>query len=334
MYWYEKENHATSPVISVRVRFARNLEDCPFPHRLSAEERVQVWERIREAFREKELVEADFSRIGELEKRVYVQTHLASPVLAEKGAGTGLLLSRDGALSIMVNEEDHLRLQVIMGGDAVNEAFDLATEYLRHASARLPFAFRQGLGYLTSCPTNLGAAMRLSAMVHLPVLTRTGRIRSLSDRLQKSGFTVRGLFGEGSEAIGEIYQISNQNSREMTPEEIHDAFVRMLAQVIRWETQQDASLGDEAEDRFYRAWGQSLWARKLSWREFALWYSDLRLGRRLGIPEAASLTWLDRYLIQSMPAPMELSDLTLADSEKRDRERARRLREMLREKEE
>ena len=220
MLWYEKKAATAGPVISTRVRFARNLEGIPFPHRLSEEQKEEVWNTLRSAWEDRGMAAISFRDADPLVKEAYVQTRQASPDLAKRGAGSGLLLSRDGEISIMINEEDHLRLQAISAGKALRECCEAATEWMRHGEETLSFAFRQGLGYLTACPSNLGAAMRLSVMIHLPALHQSGAMPALIRSLNDSGFAVRGLFGEHSREGGSIYQISNQNWREKTPEEI------------------------------------------------------------------------------------------------------------------
>jgi protein arginine kinase len=231
----------------------------------------------------------------------------------------------------MINEEDHLRLQAISAGKALRECCEAATEWMRHGEEKLSFAFRQGLGYLTACPSNLGAAMRLSVMIHLPALHQSGAMPALIRSLNDSGFAVRGLFGEHSREGGSIYQISNQNWREKTPEEILYHFEKALEQVeaAEWKAGQALLNRDRlsAEDAVSRALGLLKYAKKMSYGEFITHYSTLRFGRVLGLEEAGEAGDLDRLFIELMPAPLELGNRALSDSALRDRERARRLRE-------
>lgn len=335
MYWYEKKPEEGGIVLSTRVRFARNLEGIPFPAELKEEERGKVFSRIREAFSEKDPMAVDFGETDDRVKEAYVQTHLASAALAKGGKGTGLLLSREGDVSVMVNEEDHLRLQVILTGKAIRPAFEKAMEWMQVGEKALDFAYRDGLGYLTRCPTNLGAAMRISVMAHLPAIVATGSMNAMIRRLNDAGFTVRGLFGEGSRGGGNIFQISNQMSRDKTPEIIVESFSKVVTQVEEWERGakeallKDASL--DLEDRVFRALGILKYAKKMSYQEFISLYSDLRFGREAQMALPAETEQLDRLLIDLMPAPMLLRDGSLGEADARDAARAKALREALKE---
>ena len=332
MYWYEKEGQAFSPVISTRVRFARNLDKIFFPHALAPEERVKLWEKITAAFLPFGFKAISFDKLGSVEKTAYVESRLASPALTKAGVGSGLILSPEGDVSVMVNEEDHLRLQAIYPGKAIDEAFNAAKSWCERAEKRLPFAYRDGLGYLTSCPTNLGAGCRISVMIHLPALHGAGAMNALTENLNNAGFTVRGIFGEGSRESQGIYQISNQLSREKTPDQIREAFERMLADLEERERNAASLLYNQdkngLEDRICRAIGTLKYARKMSYGEFSTLYARIRFGKALGLEEARNLPLTDRLLIELMPAPMILGDEKNADEEHRDLARAKILRKI------
>ncbi len=332
MYWYEKEGQVFSPVISTRVRFARNLDDVPFPHKLSPEERVKLWNQISSAFAPYGGKAILFDQLNPLEKTAYVETRLASPALAKAGAGAGLILSPEGDVSVMVGEEDHLRIQAIYPGKAVDEAFRAATLWCERAEKDLTLAYRKGLGYLTSCPTNLGAGCRISVMIHLPALHSAGAMNGLTEHLNHAGFTVRGIFGEGSRESEGIYQISNQLSREKSPLEIKEAFCRMLADLE--ERERDAASlifsksKHDLEDQICRAIGTVKFARKMSYGEFSSLYALIRFGKALGLEEARKLPLTDRLLIELMPSPMILGDAENRNETHRDLARARTLRSL------
>lgn len=335
MYWYEKKPEEGGVVLSTRVRFARNLETVPFPSLLGEKERLEVFACVKEAFSSRDPMAVDFGETQERVKEAYVQTHLASAALAAGGRGTGLILSREGEVSVMVNEEDHVRLQVILSGKAIRPAFEKAVDWMGTAEEKLEFAYRDGLGYLTRCPTNLGAAMRISVMIHLPATVETGAMHPLIRRLNDAGFTVRGLFGEGSRESGNIFQISNQMSREKTPTEIVEAFSKVISQVEDLEKNaKDALLKADRltrEDRVFRALGALKYARKMSYSEFISHYSDLRFGKEAGMKLPRETDHLDRLLIELMPAPMLLRDGSLTEADARDEARSRILRETLNE---
>ncbi len=335
MYWYEKEAKQFSCVLSTRVRFARNLEDTPFPHRLLPEEAEGVFARVKDALKEEKIMAVLFENLEHTVKQAYVQTHLASEALLCGRAGSGLILSEDGDVSIMINEEDHVRLQVFSPGSAVQESFDKAVAWCKKLEDKLPFAYRETLGYLTSCPSNLGAAMRISVMIHLPAMTMGGVMGSLTKSLNNAGFTVRGMFGEGSRESGAIYQISNQMSGAKDPKRILREFLQMLAQVEENEKKAREGLitADEMgmTDRVYRALGTLKYARKMSYGEFISLYSTLRFGMEAGIVEEKKGFALDRLFTELMPAPMMLRDATLQEDGARDERRAALLREALKE---
>lgn len=332
MYWYEKEGQIFSPVISTRVRFARNLSEVPFPHKLDPEARVALWNKICAALAPYGGKALSFDKLNSLEKTAYVETRLASPALTKAGAGAGLILSSEGDVSVMVNEEDHLRIQAIYPGKAVDEAFGAAKLWCERAEKELSVAYRKGLGYLTSCPTNLGAGCRISVMIHLPALHSAGAMNALTENLNNAGFTVRGIFGEGSREAEGIYQISNQLSREKNPEEIREAFLRMLSDLEERE-RNAASLvfskyKNDLEDKICRAIGTVKYARKMSYAEFSSLYALIRFGKALGLEEARKLPLTDRLLIELMPAPMILGDGENRDETVRDLARARTLRKL------
>ena len=333
MYWYEQAGDTVSPVLSTRVRFARNLKETPFPARLDEAGRVKVFEAIRTALAERDRTFVDFGEVSPVVKNAYVQTHLASAALAECGKGSGLALSKDGKVAVMINEEDHVRLQTIYPGKAIRAAFETALDWESFLESRLAVANREPYGYLTSCPTNLGSAMRISAMMHLPALQATRRISALSKALSSAGITVRGMFGEGSRADGCIYQLSNQSSRESTPEEIVASFEKVLERVELEETKAREALLDgnrlAVKDEICRALGAMRYSRRMPYSEFLTLYSRVRFGREIGLEETAGIRGLDRLLIELSPAPMILRQADLADETSRDSERSRILREAL-----
>ena len=337
MYWYEAKGEDDSLVLSTRVRFARNLENTPFPDHLSEAGRKKVFNSVAEAFCEDNLMVVPFDGLDAVEKGAYVDTHLASRRLAEARDGAGLLLSRDGALSVMINEEDHLRIQVIERGKQVREAFDKAVAWAKKAEEKLPIAYRARLGYLTACPTNLGSAMRVSVLIHLPALTAAGAMPPLVSALGNAGFAVRGFFGEGSRESGDLYQISNQMSREMAPATIIDAFDVALTHIEEEETKARRALLSRDrifwEDRVMRAIGKMRYARKISYDEFIRLYSSIRFGKEAGVAEAVRIDGLDRLLIELMPASMILRDRTLSRAPERDVRRSEILRDAIKQSE-
>ncbi len=333
MYWYEKVKSEIGPVLSTRVRFARNLENIPFPTMLTEEGKEKVFQKVKDAFAEKSMMAVPFGGLDPVIKEAYVQTRLASPALAKKGKGSGLLLSRDGEVSVMIGEEDHIRLQVIQSGKDIFGTTQKAVEWMKYGEERLEISYRENLGYLTACPTNLGAAMRLSVMIHLPCLGLLGSISQLSESLGKAGVTVRGLFGEGSRGKGYVYQISNQNGRISDPMEIARQFSQLLEKVEEKEKEAREILLSRdrigLEDKICRSLGILKYAKKMSYTEFIDHFSFVRLGQEMDLEEVKNIGGLDRLFVELQPAPMLLGNATLSEEVERDVERSRRLKEAL-----
>ncbi|MEE1318682.1 MAG: ATP--guanido phosphotransferase, partial [Ruminococcus sp.] len=203
-------------VISTRVRLARNLKNFPFPCKLNLQGREKVVEKVKNAItNSNSSIASDFSfiKMNELTQRQsvsLVERRLVSPEFVNDSEGGALLLSKDESLSIMINEEDHIRLQVITDGLSLEDAYDTADKLDTLLDENLEFAFDEKLGYLTQCPTNLGTGMRASVMLHLPALEKSKAIGRIAGNLSKLGLTIRGAHGEGTEPYGALYQLSNQ----------------------------------------------------------------------------------------------------------------------------
>lgn len=276
-------------VVSSRVRLARNLARIRFPGRESPEEATEV---LTLAERAVGILgpDWDFYRLSQLpapDRRVLVEKHLISPQLARQPQAAALAVSRDERASLMVNEEDHLRLQVMESGRNLPAAWQAADDMDNRLEADLEYAFDPELGYLTACPTNLGTGMRASAMVHLPVLALSGRVGALLQAVTKIGYAVRGLYGEGTEAVGNLFQVSNQRTLGMAEEEIVGHLDQVLVQVIQAERESRQELRsqspDHLADRVGRAYGVLRGARILSTAEAMRLTSDVRLGVALGL---------------------------------------------------
>ena len=224
--WYEVPGNDSDVVVSSRVRLARNLADYPFEPRLSQEQAKEICDKIRSVYGDGWLC-TDFSALPVTEKRAYAEKHLVSPDFAEKKM-PGILLSRN-SVHIMVLEEDHLRIQSIYPGLALEEAWHDAAEADGLLDAGVNVAYTEQLGYLTHCPTNLGTGMRASVMLFLPAYTAARGIQPLTAQLSKLGLTIRGMYGEGSAAEGCLYQISNQITLGCTEEET----IRKLETVVK-----------------------------------------------------------------------------------------------------
>ena len=333
MKWYMGLGNQGDVVLSTRVRLARNLEDYPFPSRLDAKEKAEVSALIKESlsdYTEIALNDIEMSALTPAGAVSLAEKHLISPEFASETRGRSLLLSESEDVSIMLCEEDHVRIQVIYPGLSLVEAFDTAEKIDSHLEKKLSYAFHEKLGYLTQCPTNLGTGMRASVMLHLPALSKKGAMRGLSTTVSKLGLTLRGSYGEGSEVSGDIYQLSNQVTLGISESAAIQNLSSIAMQIIAQEKQARALLVKDEDflDKIYRAYGILKSAYKLTSRELTNLLSYVRLGASEGIL-SVPLEKLCTLFIELQPATMNaLSDEPLSQSQ-RDLLRAERVREAL-----
>jgi len=289
--WLSAEGPAGDVIVSSRIRLARNLADSPFPHRLSEENRKKVASRASSAVERLsgtlEFVAVDMGDVSALQRQTLVEKHLISPGMAMKGLGSMVLISSDERVSIMVNEEDHLRIQCILAGLDCDKAFETASKVDDVLEESLEFAFSRDRGYLTSCPTNTGTGMRVSVMIHVPALAMKEQVGSLFAALGKIGVISRGLYGEGSQSVGNTFQVSNQVSLGRGEEEIITNLVSVARQIRDQERAvREALMTKERtllEDTVYRAYGVLMGARVLTSEELMRLASEVKLGVDLGL---------------------------------------------------
>jgi protein arginine kinase len=289
--WYMQNGKEGDIVLSTRVRLARNLSDFPFPGNLTPEKQREVVDVVASAMASSDVGNdfklIDMTTLTELERLQLVEKHLISRDLATGDGVRAVLLSTDESVSIMINEEDHLRIQVLGTGLCLDDCLKKAMRIDDALDRTLKYAFDEKLGYLTKCPTNLGTGMRASAMLHLPALTQGNAIRELSASVGKLGFVIRGLYGEGSVAKGALYQISNQLTLGFDEETI----VKRLSDVVEQMIEHERNYREQArksgklwlEDKIWRSAGILTYARSISTDEAMQLLSDLRLGASLGI---------------------------------------------------
>lgn len=331
--WYIEKGDQGDIVLSTRIRLARNIEDFAFPCRLDTESKNKVNELVKSAVFENEgngfsyIEMKDLSRIQAVS---LAERHLISPEFASKKDGSALLLSEDESVSIMLCEEDHIRLQVMKSGLALEEAFDIADKLDSMLDGRLNYAFDERIGYLTQCPTNLGTAMRASVMLHLPALTRCGQMSRLANTVSKLGLTVRGAYGEGSAARGDIYQISNQVTLGITEETAIANLKSIVLQLVNQERAAAAEIikNPAEEDKIFRALGILKNARLLSTDEFMELISVVRLGAARGLIDT-ELEKFNELIVDMQPATISAADPSVSGPAARDAARAARVREAL-----
>ncbi|RLQ91791.1 protein arginine kinase [Falsibacillus albus] len=309
--WMSDEGPDSDIVLSSRIRLARNLSDYKFPTLFTNEEAAEVVERV-----EKNLESEPFHQFGAIEslkidelhalqKRVLVEKHLISPYLAEDANHPAVLLSENEDISIMINEEDHIRIQCLFPGLQLKEALKRANQIDDLMEEQLDYAYNEKLGYLTSCPTNVGTGMRASVMMHLPALVLTQQVNRIIPAINQLGLVVRGIYGEGSEALGNIFQISNQITLGKSEEDIIEDLNSVVQQLISQERSAREALvktsNIQLEDRVFRSYGVLTNSRVIETKEAAKCLSDVRLGIDLGFFSHISKNILNELMILTQP---------------------------------
>jgi protein arginine kinase len=296
-------------VVSSRIRLARNLADLPFPSMAGKDALAEVLSRVRRAT--EHLPEArryqflELGRLSPLDRQVLIEKHLISPEHAREPEGRGVVLRDDEAVSIMVNEEDHIRLQVLLPGLDLDAAWQTANRLDDSLEQQLDFAFDEKLGFLTACPTNLGSGLRASIMVHLPALVLLNQAGQVFTTLSQLGVVVRGLYGEGTQALGNLFQISNQLTLNQSEEDLISNLLALVGQVMEQERAARSRLyqefGNRLVDMVWRAYGTLTSARILTGDEAMKLLSDVRLGVTLNLLPQVDLSTLNRLLILTRP---------------------------------
>jgi protein arginine kinase len=335
--WLRGEGPHRQIVISSRVRLARNLRNRPFPGWAKKAERTSILELVRSHVEELPEMQEAFSEslqdLTALDRQVLVERHLISREHAAKGGGSAVVVNRRQTLSIMINEEDHLRMQSIRSGLQLKQAFKLIDKIDSALESKLDFAFDSRLGYLTACPTNVGTGMRASAMLHLPGLVLSELINQVVQAVSKIGLAVRGLYGEGTEAMGNLFQISNQTTLGEKEEEIINRLSKVIETII--EKEHDArqvllqKKSNTLFDQIGRAYGVLTYAHAMPSKEALNLLSVLKLGMDLGaFPEDQRLQ-IDELFIDTQPAHLQKSSQQKLNAEERDHLRAQIIRDRL-----
>ena len=285
--WYLQNGKDSDVVISSRVRLARNLADFPFKDKAKQEDLEQILKKIKEIVPSigYGLKYIELRNIDNITKLTLIENHLISPEFATNKNGA-ILINDEENICIMINEEDHIRIQVFSSGQELEELLNLAIEIDEKIDGLVTYATNEKYGYLTSCPTNVGTGLRASVMVHLPALTLTGNIEKVLNVVNNFGMNIRGVYGEGTQSKGNIYQISNNQSLGLIEKEIIKNIKTITEKVIEQERLARKYLTKrqiDLEDRVYRAYGILANAMKLSSEECRKLLSDVKLGTDLGI---------------------------------------------------
>ncbi len=325
-------------VMSSRVRLARNIKDAAFPGWAKKPERVKILESIRPAVETLPEMRDAFSQsmdnLAALDKQILVERHLISREHAARSAGSGLVLNREETLCVMINEEDHMRMQALRPGLQLRQAWTAIDRVDSELEKRLDYAFNSDLGYLTACPTNIGTGIRVSAMLHLPGLVLAEQINPIIQSVNKLGLAVRGLYGEGTEALGNVFQVSNQMTLGESESAIVERLEKVLAQIIEHEENGRATLLEKKAKTVYnhigRAYGILANAHSISSKETMNLLSLMRLGVDLSLFPGVDRSLVDELFILTQPAHLQKQHSEKLSAEERDLLRADMVRERLR----
>lgn len=336
--WLAGQGPDADVAVCTRVRLARNVETFRFAAAMNEEEAAELTTYLEREIARLEYVEPlrilDLTELDELDLRVLIERHLISRELANAPHARGVAVDEPESVSIMINEEDHIRAQIFLSGLRVEEAFRRAELLDNMLMERVPLAFSEEFGFLTSCPTNVGTGLRVSVMLHLPAMAWTGEIDRVMNSAQKINLAVRGLYGEGSRSLGDLFQVSNQVTLGRSEAEILGDVESAVRQYVEWERKlRQALLEGErrarTEDRVHRALGVLERARILTTEEALTNLSAVRLGVQQGILDAPGLDRIHRALLLSQPAHLQRVCKASMTPQERDGRRALLIRKIL-----
>jgi protein arginine kinase len=330
----DSASNKTAIILMTRVRLARNLAGKSFPGWAGKAERASLLETCRQAVaatpQMKRALNVAVDELSDLERQILVERHLISRELSGSKGGGGVVISKDQTFSVMINEEDHLRIQVLRAGFQLKKAWNAINDFDTGLEEQLDYAFSPTLGYLTACPTNLGTGMRASAMMHLPALVIAGQMEKVVRAVNQLGMVVRGLFGEGSDASGSIFQISNQTTLGEAEEEIIKRLGSVLNSIVEHELNARAKLMEtdarKLFDKIGRAYGILQNSHLLSSGEAMNLLSLLRFGADLGVFPDTNRAVIDRLFIEAQPGHLQHAQKGEFEPTERDLLRAARLR--------
>lgn len=333
--WLRGDGPLREIVISTRIRLARNLQGFPFLSRADAPVRQEVFEAAASALKSAQVLEKfafiDISEADELDRDLLVERHLISKQHAESSGARGLAFHPDENAAVMINEEDHLRLQVMRSGFQLDSAWDQINKIDDGLEQRTEYAFHEQYGYLTACPTNVGTGIRVSVMLHLPALRLTGELEKVGQAAKDMKLAIRGLHGEGSEALGDFFQISNQITLGRSEDEIIDDFRSVvIPKIVEYEqAARDALVKRRAtafDDKIFRAVGMLQNARLMSSSEAMQYLSHVRMGLHTGRVSSVDLQTVNELFLQTQPAHLQKLQGERLNAERRSIVRAQLIR--------
>jgi protein arginine kinase len=335
--WLKGTGPENDVVISSRIRLARNLNRFPFLTVASAQARGEVERFVRSHLESsklpKQLVYWPLPTFSPIERTLLVERHLISKELAQAEGDRGVAVAPDESISIMVNEEDHLRLQVIRSGLQLDEAYDEIDRMDTALEGALHFAFDSRFGYLTACPTNAGTGLRISVMMHLPAVALAKQVDKVLQSLQRLNYNVRGFYGEGTSPLGDFYQVSNQVTLGKGERDLIADLKKVVPEILRFERAwRHKLLEDEPkrlEDKVWRAYGVLKNARRMTSEEATDLLSSLRLGVNLNIITGIPTKTLNELFIYTQPGHLQKLERRILEPDERDIVRAELIRRKL-----
>ena len=335
--WMEQDGPHRDIVLTSRIRLARNLVGPPFPGWAKKEDRTAIMQelqpRIESLHGMKDCFSEDLANLDAIKKQVLVEKHLISREQAAKSTGSAAIINREQSLSIMVNEEDHLRMQSIRSGLDLHTAHTALDKLDTELESHIPFAWDLKFGYLTACPTNLGTGMRASAMLHLPALVLSEQINQVISAVNKIGLAVRGLYGEGTEALANLFQVSNQHTLGERESDIIARLEKVITQIITHERNARRKLIEDTPhkicDHIGRAYATLRFAHLIESKEALTHLSMLRMGIDLHVLPPTEARLIDTLLVEIQPAHLQTAAQRKLTGEERDIRRAELLRRRL-----
>lgn len=330
MSWYFENGKDSDVVVSTRIRLARNVKDIKFNGQMNEKDE----EKLLSLFEKNQIGDLNLFKLSNLDditKLSLVEKHILSRDFLRKERAA-FLVNDEENICVMINEEDHIRIQAIKSGFDLDMAYKMATKIDDDISKNIEYAYSSKYGYLTTCPTNLGTGLRASVMLHLPALRITGRIQKILDVVNKVNVAVRGVYGEGTDSIGDMYQVSNKISLGVSDEEIINNIKKISETIIKKEREAREVLklrGIDFEDKISRMYGTFIYARKMSYSECAKLLSEIKLGVDMGIIKDISLEKINKIRILAKVASLQKYYKKELDSVERDIKRAELVKEIL-----
>jgi len=311
--WLEADGNEAAVVISSRVRLARNIANLQYPGRATPDVHSRVKDFIQTALDSGGLLNTgtlyDSQAVNELDRSFLIERHLISPEFMREKADRAIYISADESVSIMINEEDHLRIQSFQSGLEIKAAMENAEKFDSEIGGKLDYDYSNDYGFLTSCPTNVGTGLRTSVLIHLPGLVLTNEIDAVISQITKLGLAVRGFYGEGTDVLGNLFQISNQTTLGRKEEDIIGSLEEVSRQLIGHEENARTTLirdaGEEIKDKIWRAYGILKHARVLTSEEAMNLLSAVRLGVAMGILDMLPMRLVNEIMLLIQPAHLQ-----------------------------